>query len=78
MRATGLVELGGEGHVPVVTPGTPQHQFALLTFAQLRERLVQGGGLTEDEADAWVAAMNDKEFSAMGPIMVAVWGRRTL
>jgi SAM-dependent methyltransferase len=76
MCAAGLVEVGGEGHVELIRPGTPQHQFALLTFGQVRARLAQTGALSEEDADAFVAAFNAPDFVATSPITLAVWGRK--
>jgi SAM-dependent methyltransferase len=76
MCAAGLVEVGGEGHVELLRPGTPQHQFALLTFGQVRARLAQTGVLSEEDADAFVAAFNAPDFVGMSPITLAVWGRK--
>jgi SAM-dependent methyltransferase len=76
VRAAGLVELGAEGHVTVSRVGTPRHQFELLGFAQFRDRLIQADLLTEAEADAYVAALTHEDFISMGPILMAVWGRK--
>lgn len=76
VRAAGLVDIGGEGHVELVRPGTPQHQFLLLTIAQLRDRLAQTGALSDDDADAFVATVNADDFVAISPITLAVWGRK--
>jgi SAM-dependent methyltransferase len=76
VRGEGLVDLGAEGHVALSTLGTPRHQFELLSFAQFRDRLIQADLLTEAEADAYVAALSHEDFISMGPILMAVWGRR--
>jgi SAM-dependent methyltransferase len=76
MCAAGLVEVGGEGHIELLRPATPQHQFALLTFGQVRARLAQTGVLSEEDADAFVAAFSAPDFVAMSPITLAVWGRK--
>ena len=76
VRAAGLVDIGGEGHVELLRPGTLQYQFLSLTMAQLRSRLVQMGALGQGDADAFLAAFNTDDFVAMSPITLAVWGRK--
>lgn len=76
MRAAGLVDIDGEGHVGILRPGTHMHQFMSLSFTQLRDGIIQAGLLTNEEADDYLAAINDDSFVAMNAATIAVWGRK--
>jgi hypothetical protein len=40
---------------------------------QLRDRVVQAGFLSNDEADAFAATINDEQFVALSQISMVVW-----
>ena len=56
-------------------PDSQQHGFALLTFMQLRDRLIHAGLLSDAEADAYVAAYQRPDFLGMAT-WISVWGRK--
>jgi hypothetical protein len=43
---------------------------------QLRDRLVQAGLLTDEKASEYLAAFNSPDFLRIGPIFMAVWGKK--
>jgi hypothetical protein len=54
----GMVDVDAEGHVAMEVFDSAPHRFTLLTFMQLRDRLIEADLLTEAEADAYIAAYN--------------------
>jgi SAM-dependent methyltransferase len=72
----GLVDIGYQARVPIMTSGTPSADFIILTIEQLRERLIAAGLLTTEEAEEALAAAQEPGGIAFAPIMVAAWGRR--
>lgn len=76
VRAAGLDEVDAEGRVGMAWVDTPEHEFNRLTFAQLRDRLISANLLTDAEATEIVTALDDRDFLQMGPIWMAVWGRK--
>jgi hypothetical protein len=75
-RAAGLIDVDAEGRVVMEVPDSPQHGFTLLTFMQLRDRLIHAGLLSDAEADAYVAAYQRPDFLGMDATRISVWGRK--
>jgi SAM-dependent methyltransferase len=72
--AAGLIDVDAEGRVPMLRAGTPQARFWQLTFAQLRDRMVNTGLITDEEMDEFLALHDHQDFVWMGGILMAVWG----
>jgi hypothetical protein len=47
-----------------------------LTFLQLREAMMETAGISEADLAAGDVLLSDPEFSFMGQVTVAAWGRR--
>jgi 2-polyprenyl-3-methyl-5-hydroxy-6-metoxy-1,4-benzoquinol methylase len=76
VRVAGLLDVDGAGRVPVIHAATPYARFWQLTIAQLRDRIVGAGLLTDEELDRFLALHDDASFVAMGYAIMAVWGRK--
>jgi SAM-dependent methyltransferase len=74
--AAGLVDVDAEGRVSVLRSGNTVARFWQLTFTQVRERTVSAGLLTPAEMDDFLALHDDEDFSCLGPVVLAVWGRK--
>jgi SAM-dependent methyltransferase len=55
-----------------VRPATAQWLFA---FQRFRDRTVEAGLLSQQEADAFLALLETPEFTAWSPIIFSAWGR---
>jgi SAM-dependent methyltransferase len=76
--AAGLVDVQAEGRVLMTRGGSPDARFWRVTFTQLQERMVATGLLTDQEMEQFLALYDDPNFVLMGPVLMAVWGRRTV
>jgi len=76
LRAAGLVEINGEGRVPLIHDGSACARMYQLTMTQRRDRMVGAGLLSDSEADRFLALFRDTNFVAMGSMVMAVWGRK--
>jgi SAM-dependent methyltransferase len=74
--AAGLIDVEAEGRVALIRGGTVDAEIQRLTWVQLREGLVDTGLITGTELDALVHAMETETPVWMGPITMAVWGRK--
>jgi SAM-dependent methyltransferase len=75
-RAAGLLDVEGEGRVPVIRAGTPAARVVQLSIAQLRDRIVGAGLLTDEDMERFLALFDDPGLVAMWFIVMAVWGRK--
>jgi SAM-dependent methyltransferase len=78
VRSTGLVDVDGEGRVPMIRAGKPNARMWQLTMTQRRDRITGAGLLTDEEMDQYLALFDDEEFVAMDYMVMAVWGRKAL
>jgi SAM-dependent methyltransferase len=74
--AAGLLEVGGEGRLPLIHAGSPCARMWQLTTAQRRDRITGAGLLTDEEMDKYLALYDDAQFVAMDYMVMAVWGRK--
>jgi SAM-dependent methyltransferase len=73
----GLEGVDAEGRCPFVRGGSPPAaDFIRLTIAKLREQLLAGRRVSEDELEEVLAALQDPEATFVFPLTVAAWGRR--
>jgi SAM-dependent methyltransferase len=75
-RAAGLLDVDAAGRVLMLRAQTPNARLWQLTIAQLRDRIVRAGLLTDEEVDRFMALHDGEDFVAMGWVMMAVWGRK--
>jgi SAM-dependent methyltransferase len=74
----GLQEVGADGELDIVQPGTELAEFYRLSLAAVAGASIAAGALTADEAD-WLARRVDQpDFLACGFVHIGAWGRRPL
>jgi SAM-dependent methyltransferase len=76
LRSNHLVDLGAEGHIPVVVGGSKLAKYWRLTWEHLRGQLIASGLLTQWDVDEFVSLLEDPQFVWMAPAIVTAWGRR--
>lgn len=76
LEAAGLEDVHAEGRVCVIRGGTPQTAFFHLTLAALREAMVAGDLVGEEDVDTELAMLGDPANTLLSPTLVAAWGRR--
>lgn len=72
----GLSDIHVESNPTIFHGGSNEAEFHRLTSLQARERIVGPLALSADIFDRLQEALRDPEFLAVGPTVVAVWGRR--
>ena len=76
LRALGLIAVGVEARMSTWHSGSPGAALMRLNFEQLREAMISGGYITEEEIARDIAQLEDPHFMAPSPIMWAAWGQR--
>jgi hypothetical protein len=74
-RAAGLVQVASEGHVSASTGGLAFGRFLYLSFKPFRASYL-AMGLTDDQVDGFLMAVQDPKFVMMSHVLVAAWGRK--
>jgi ubiquinone/menaquinone biosynthesis C-methylase UbiE len=78
MRALWLVDVRAEAHHSMWHGGSAGASLTRANFEQLRDALIAGGYVTEEELEEDIARLDDPEFVTPSPIMWTTWGRRPL
>jgi 2-polyprenyl-3-methyl-5-hydroxy-6-metoxy-1,4-benzoquinol methylase len=78
LRALGLVAVDVEARMSMWHSGSPGAALMRLNFEQLREAMISGGYITEEEIARDIAQLEDSHFMAPSPILWAAWGQRAL
>jgi ubiquinone/menaquinone biosynthesis C-methylase UbiE len=78
MRALGMVEVRAEAHLSMWHGGSAGASLTRANFEQLRDALIAGGYVTEEELEEDIARLDDPEFVTPSPVMWTTWGRRPL
>jgi len=76
LRALGLSDVRVEGRVTTIQGGSPQAQLWRMSFMQVREPTVRAGLMSDQELDAFLALLDDPDFSWMGMTVMSARGRR--
>jgi ubiquinone/menaquinone biosynthesis C-methylase UbiE len=76
LKATGLTEVGMEGHVAMCEGGSLGASLDAANLAQVRKEAVAKGLATDAEFDAVLAHLDAPDFSVFSPVMFTAWGRR--
>jgi len=76
MRALGLVDVRAEAHLSMWSGGSAGASLARANFEQLRDVLVAGGLVTEEELQQDLARLDSPDFMMPSPILWTAWGRR--
>ena len=75
-RALGLADLGAEGHLYMVQPGSPLATLLRASCERRRSAMIDAGYITDEEFDRDLARTEAADFMMPSPIMWTVWGRR--
>jgi SAM-dependent methyltransferase len=75
-RALGLVDLGAEGRISMVRPGSPFARLLRASYERRRGAMVDAGYITENEFDDDLVRMQAADFMMPSPMMWSAWGRR--
>lgn len=76
MRREGLHNVGHDGRVSLMEGGSAGARWLKLSLSFLRGRLVGPELLSDEEIDEMLELLDNPEWSAIGPIMIAAWGQR--
>ena len=77
LAAVDLKDVHAEGRCPIVRGGSPlAADFLRLTIEKLREAVLAGGMVTQEEFAEAVAALQDPSITVVAPMTGAAWGRR--
>lgn len=71
----GLVDIGADGEVDIIQPGTPLAEFYRLSMAAIGPSAVRAGALTAEQATAIVDRLTQPDFLACGFVHIGAWGR---
>jgi SAM-dependent methyltransferase len=76
LRAAGLTDVDADGHVPIVTTGSPSAHFQTHGLRRQGGLLVEAGLLSEEDVAAGIEVASSPGHTMFAPIMIAAWGRR--
>jgi len=76
MRALGMVDVRAEAHLSMWHGGSAGTSLVRANLEQLRDALIAGGHVTEEELEEDIARLDDPEFMTPSSIMWTTWGRR--
>ena len=76
LRANGLIGVGAEGRMFMISAATPGASLMRANYEQLREAMIEAGYITQDEFEQDLARLEAADFLTPSPIMWAAWGRR--
>ena len=72
----GLIDVGAESRSMMFWGGSPGTAAPIFSLEQLRQALLEIGGLKSREIDKEIARWEDPNSAMMSPVLVAAWGRR--
>jgi SAM-dependent methyltransferase len=72
----GLVDVGADGEVDIIEPGTALAEFYSLSIAAIGPAAIAAGALSSEQAAALVDRPNETDFLGCGFVHIGVWGRR--
>ena len=75
LKERGLVDTGASGHVVIDVGGSPFARVLSASAALLRDPLL-ASGITPEEYDRYMAALDDPDVIVRSPEMISAWGRR--
>jgi len=71
-----LVDIGADGEVDIIQPGTPLAEFYGLSLAAIGPAAVRAGARTREDVAALIDRLTTDDFLACGFVHIGVWGRR--
>jgi SAM-dependent methyltransferase len=75
-RRLGLANLGADGHLSMVSAGSPVATLLRASYELRRSAMVEAGYITPGEFDDDLARMDRPDFVMPSPTMWTVWGRK--
>jgi hypothetical protein len=75
LKASGLTEVGMEGHLAVREGGSPGARLDAANFMQVREEAVAKGLIARAEVDGLLERLALRDFAVFSPLMFTAWGR---
>jgi SAM-dependent methyltransferase len=76
LRAHGLTDVGAEGRVFMSHRGSPGASMLRANYEQLRQPMIDGGYVTQQQFEDDLARLDDPEFMMPSPILWSAWGQR--
>jgi SAM-dependent methyltransferase len=76
LRGLGLTDLGADGRMSMVQPGSPAATLLRASYELRRSAMIEAGYISEAQFDADLARMETADFMMPSPILWTVWGRR--
>src|SRR5262245_18742750 len=76
LNASGLTEVGMEGHLAVREGGGLGTSLDAANFAQVREEAVAKGLITDTEFNAVLVRLDARDFAVFSLVMFTAWGHR--
>lgn len=77
MRKGGLTNLGAEGQICVWQHASSGITMMRANFQQLREAMIQGNYITQQQFDEDLARLDDPNFMMPSSILWSAWGQRS-
>jgi len=78
LLARGIADIGSEGRLEMVRGGSTPAKFLQRTGQQTRQQPQASAHMSETERDAFLTLLDDPALLYLGPILMAVWGRKPL
>jgi SAM-dependent methyltransferase len=76
MRTGGLTSIGAEAQIYMWQHGSPGITMMRANFEQLREAMIEGNYVTQQQFDEDMARLDDPSFMMPSSILWSAWGRR--
>jgi hypothetical protein len=76
LRARGLSSVGAEARLFLCQGGSAGIALLRANFEQLRERMIEGNYISQQEFDRDLAQLDDPDVLMPSSILWSVWGRR--
>lgn len=73
---SGLVDVGADGEIDVIRPGTALAEFYRLSMKAIGPAAVVAGAISAEQAAALVERPDESDFLSCGFVHIGVWGRR--
>jgi SAM-dependent methyltransferase len=74
LRAAGLVEVEADAYIPLALPAGVELEKANVN--QVRDQLIARGHATNEEIEAYLAALEARRLDVATAPLISVWGRR--
>lgn len=76
LQERGMADLTADGHTDTMRGGEDSSEWWFLAVEHIRDRIVSAGVISESDFDAALAQARRPGFSMLGPLSIAVRGRK--